>query len=196
MSIVILDRRVQRTRQLLKDALIALITEKGFDLITIQELLDKANVGRSTFYLHYENKNDLLHAIFYDVQQDFSLYLESNKKSIAYQNEGRSKDVCFQSLVFIENNRSLFIALLINSGLSDFEGYLYTYLYQVIYSLLETKMPKITNKSLESISNYKTSGFIGIIKWWLKDKHPLPLKSLKRIINGFPFNDINIDGFD
>ncbi|MBN1139622.1 MAG: TetR/AcrR family transcriptional regulator [Anaerolineae bacterium] len=54
------DRRVQRTRQLLHDALIALILEKGYDEITVQDIIDRANIGRSTFYAHYLDKQDLL----------------------------------------------------------------------------------------------------------------------------------------
>lgn len=53
------DRRVQRTRTLLQQALIALIRERGYDAITIQEIVDRANVGRTTFYLHYTGKDDL-----------------------------------------------------------------------------------------------------------------------------------------
>jgi AcrR family transcriptional regulator len=54
------DRRVQRTRKLLSDALVSLILEKGYDQVSIQDIIDRANVGRSTFYLHYENKEQLL----------------------------------------------------------------------------------------------------------------------------------------
>lgn len=54
------DRRIQRTRQLLQDALIALILEKGYDKITVQNIIDRANVGRSTFYAHYLDKADLM----------------------------------------------------------------------------------------------------------------------------------------
>ncbi|MCL7454893.1 MAG: TetR/AcrR family transcriptional regulator [Anaerolineae bacterium] len=54
------DRRVQRTRQLLHDALIDLILEKGYDRTTVQDIIDRANVGRSTFYAHYLDKQDLL----------------------------------------------------------------------------------------------------------------------------------------
>ncbi len=54
------DRRVARTRNLLQDALTALIVEKGYDPITVQDILDKANVGRSTFYAHFKDKQDLL----------------------------------------------------------------------------------------------------------------------------------------
>jgi AcrR family transcriptional regulator len=54
------DARVKRTRDALGDALIALMQEKPFDTITVQDVLDRAKVGRSTFYSHFSDKNDLL----------------------------------------------------------------------------------------------------------------------------------------
>ena len=54
------DARVRRTRDLLGDALIALMQEKPFDTITVQDVLDRAHVSRSTFYAHYSDKDDLL----------------------------------------------------------------------------------------------------------------------------------------
>lgn len=54
------DRRVQKTKKLLSDALVSLILEKGYEEVSIQDILDRANVGRSTFYAHYENKEQLL----------------------------------------------------------------------------------------------------------------------------------------
>jgi AcrR family transcriptional regulator len=53
------DRRVRRTRDALGDALLALVQEKPFDDITVQEVLDRADIGRSTFYAHYRDKDDL-----------------------------------------------------------------------------------------------------------------------------------------
>ena len=54
------DARVRRTRDALGDALVALMQEKPFDTITVQDVLDRAKVGRSTFYSHYSDKDDLL----------------------------------------------------------------------------------------------------------------------------------------
>ena len=54
------DARVRRTRDALGDALIALMQEKPFDTITVQDVLDLAHVSRSTFYTHYSDKDDLL----------------------------------------------------------------------------------------------------------------------------------------
>lgn len=53
------DRRVQRTRELLQNALIDLISERGYDSLTIQDIVDRANMGRTTFYLHFNSKEDL-----------------------------------------------------------------------------------------------------------------------------------------
>src|SRR5499433_1391938 len=54
------DRRVQKTKNLLHQALGSLIREKPYDAIVVKEILDRANVGRSTFYTHFRNKDELL----------------------------------------------------------------------------------------------------------------------------------------
>lgn len=61
------DRRVRRTRELLRSAFRSLIHEKGYDRITVQDILDRADVGRSTFYAHYRDKEDLLRSGFEEV---------------------------------------------------------------------------------------------------------------------------------
>jgi AcrR family transcriptional regulator len=53
------DQRVRRTRDRLGDALVELLVQKPFDDITVQDVLDRAGVSRSTFYTHYRDKNDL-----------------------------------------------------------------------------------------------------------------------------------------
>jgi AcrR family transcriptional regulator len=53
------DKRIQRTKQLLHSALMSLLTKKRFDKITIQDIIERANVGRTTFYAHFESKEDL-----------------------------------------------------------------------------------------------------------------------------------------
>ena len=61
------DRRVSRTRRALKDALTDLILEKGYEAVTVQDVIDRADVGRSTFYAHFVDKDDLLMAILADL---------------------------------------------------------------------------------------------------------------------------------
>jgi AcrR family transcriptional regulator len=54
------DRRIQRTRKLLQDALVAMMIEKGYEATTVQDIIDQANVGRATFYAHFADKETLL----------------------------------------------------------------------------------------------------------------------------------------
>ncbi|ABF39020.1 transcriptional regulator, TetR family [Candidatus Koribacter versatilis Ellin345] len=55
-----LDKRVQRTQYQLRSALLALIVEHGYEQLSVQDILDRAGVGRATFYAHYRSKEDLL----------------------------------------------------------------------------------------------------------------------------------------
>jgi AcrR family transcriptional regulator len=61
------DRRVKRTRALLHEALASLLREKDYDAIVVKEILDRANVGRSTFYTHFRDKDDLLVSSIHDL---------------------------------------------------------------------------------------------------------------------------------
>lgn len=71
------DRRVQKTLEALHQALIELILKKGYDGITVKDILDKANVGRSTFYAHYSNKEELLESGLHNLKK----LLTSHQKS-------------------------------------------------------------------------------------------------------------------
>ena len=82
------DRRIQRTRQFLRTALLELIKEKGYDAISIEEITERANVGRATFYLHYKDKEDLLLEEFREMANEkvqvlaeipFSAWLQSGR---------------------------------------------------------------------------------------------------------------------
>lgn len=70
------DRRVTRTRTLLRGALMSLMTEKAYDAITVQDILDRADVGRSTFYTHYRDKEELLISGMDDILHSLILTLE------------------------------------------------------------------------------------------------------------------------
>jgi AcrR family transcriptional regulator len=64
------DRRVQRTRRTLREALLSLILDRGWEAFSVQDVCDRADVGRSTFYTHYADKEDLLVSGFDDFRKD------------------------------------------------------------------------------------------------------------------------------
>ena len=82
------DRRIQRTRQSLRTALLELIKEKSYDAISTEQITERANVGRATFYLHYKDKEDLLLEEFSEMANEkvqvlseipFSAWLQSGQ---------------------------------------------------------------------------------------------------------------------
>ena len=71
------DRRIRRTRRLLIEALIALIMEKGYSKLTVQDILDRADVGRSTFYAHFRDREALLLACFDNVRDELRTEIDA-----------------------------------------------------------------------------------------------------------------------
>ena len=66
------DRRVRRTRRLLRDALVSLVLERGYAGITVEDITDRADLGRATFYSHYTDKDDLLGQVVSDLADDLN----------------------------------------------------------------------------------------------------------------------------
>lgn len=67
-----LDLRVVRTKTAIRNALVELIEEKGFDAITVKDITTKANINRGTFYAHYQDKFDLMTKCQEDIMYEFS----------------------------------------------------------------------------------------------------------------------------
>lgn len=65
------DRRVKRTVRLLRESLMSLIIEKGYDSISVQDITDRADLARSTFYLHFKDKDELLYESMREIYSDF-----------------------------------------------------------------------------------------------------------------------------
>ena len=67
------DRRIVRTKLAIRDALVTLIKEKGFDALTVSDIADRADINRGTFYLHYQDKFDLLEQTETEILQGIQL---------------------------------------------------------------------------------------------------------------------------
>jgi AcrR family transcriptional regulator len=107
------DRRVRRTRESLYRALISLALEKHYDSITVQEVLDRANVGRSTFYTYFQTMDELLISDTQELRRTLHAALENHRKSA----KRHEKIVAFSRAMFDHafGFRNVYFALL-NTG--------------------------------------------------------------------------------
>src|SRR5713101_5982713 len=95
------DRRVVRTRATLQHALNSLILKKGYEAITITDICEAANVGRSTFYAHYTSKDDLKRSGFEPLRK---LLIDRQREALATARGDRSRSLGF-SLTMFEHAR-------------------------------------------------------------------------------------------
>lgn len=158
------DRRIQRTRQLLLDALIELILEKGYEAVIVQDIIDRADVGRSTFYSHFQDKENLLLSGFEDMRMIFEAFYTQTSPEIAGWN--------FTLAMFkhAEEKRTVFKALVgekagdvvinhakkaLNAALKEHFG--------PTFAKKERPIP------LDLFVDYIVITFLGCLTWWLNN---------------------------
>ena len=186
------DRRVQKTRKLLQDALIGLIEEKGYESITVQEILDRANVGRSTFYAHFQYKDQLLYSCFEPIHE---LFEQLNKRVLeARKNSGSigNTDITLNLFQFAEQNHRFFKALLGKRSNGVFNKHFYDYLFAHMKEHLRLPMPREKHDSPQSeiMAHYIVSAFMGILVWWVENDMPCTAEEIVRL-----FKQLTMPGF-
>lgn len=154
------DRRIQRTKRLLQTALLELIIEKRYDKVTVQDILDRADVGRSTFYAHFRDKDDLL--IGGLPEQIFQLHADPNRQD---------DDLLFISYVEVlyhaQEHHELFKALLGSEGIEVIKRNVLYSLKQGIAQRLLLTIESVSSEQQEIITNYLAGGVMTCIMWWL-----------------------------
>jgi len=165
------DRRVRRTRRRLGEALVALIAERGYDTLTVEEITERADVGRTTFYSHYQDKDDLLLAVTGEVaeqiEQQFLHLLASH-------------DVCIEDVIALmfrlagENVEMYRIIMNGQCGPLVFRQF-QEKLTRLFRNILETKAEKRGRPfplPVPMIANYFWGALQSTIVWWLGSDQP------------------------
>ncbi|RRH96026.1 TetR/AcrR family transcriptional regulator [Mesorhizobium tamadayense] len=157
-----IDRRVARTRALLQDAIIALIPERGYAAITVDDICRKANVGRSTFYTHYTDKDALRSATL-------EAHLRSLSRERLSKDERTGSRLFEFSLPMFEHAqafRSLHHALLASSG-DTIHDQMRERIQRSVRAELGGKRIGETGVSAEFAVQFISGAFLAVLGWWL-----------------------------
>lgn len=174
------DRRIQKTTNLLRQALVSLIAEKSYDSIVVKEILDRANVGRSTFYTHFRDKDDLLISGIHDMLGP----VPSPPRKPGKDNEW----VLWFSLPVFEHHHRHAHAWGDRIGARG-RAILHEHLRRALTELIREVMkkglrmgrPSARHIPTEVISTYVASTFVLVLNWWLDNRMRLAPKEIDEV---------------
>jgi AcrR family transcriptional regulator len=178
-----LDRRVRRTRRALREAMQDLMSEKGYDQVTIEELTQKADIGRTTFYLHYSAKQDLLLEQFDELLGQLvgqlsgiplSSWTVQGEVLPAEDHPGRPVAMIFQHAA---DNEELYRLVLHGEGVDQASQRLQEMMTSAVAAFFDPKVGSQDEKfnlpiPVELFGNYFAGALLGMIKWWLDEEMP------------------------
>lgn len=171
MKMVEQDRRIGKTREAIKDAMFSMLQEKQYSKITIQDIIDRANVGRSTFYSHFETKEDLLFCCIENQLEMLNQYI------VDYiEREGNSPKLLSVVELFehIKENNKIMKGLMKADSSDIFFEKVQAYWNSKIEENLKSKMSEDTvpRIPLVILANHISSTLIHLLKWWMNNKMP------------------------
>ena len=163
------DRRSQRTRRLVSSAMMELLLEKRYDAITVQDLLDRAGIGRSTFYAHYFDKEDVLASIAVQMLETFGQQLSQRDAG-----QGIVPSLELFRHVYQHPQRQHFQAML--------RGHAGELLWETGQALLSRNIEQTLTTTcagkrspsipLAVVAQYLAGAFLNLFKWWLEAEMP------------------------
>lgn len=176
------DRRVQRTQQLLEAALLSLIKEKAFDTISVQEIIDRANVGRATFYAHYDNKVDLLASGFEGLEQTLKERQRQARARVSHTDE-RLFAFSHALLAHAHEHREVFPAMVGKRGGAVIQHALRNLLVQLVREDVKTMVAEGKKDFVpaEASVHFIAGGLFGLLTWWLNGNMRLSVDDANRI---------------
>jgi len=177
------DRRVRRTRRALYEALRSLILQKGYDNITVQDVIDRADVGRATFYAHFRDKDDLLMGGFKEIRES----LRQRLAAFLRDDEHHSAEGLEVSHVLFDHaavSREEYRVLLGSRSGGAFLKFVHKELTSLVQEHLDEAVTRHRLKPVvpvEIIAHYAVSTLLALLTWWLDNGAPYTPEQIARM---------------
>lgn len=176
------DRRINRTRKLMHEALMSLIVEKGYEAVTVQDILDRADVGRSTFYAHYRDKDDLLLSGFEHLR---TLFEQQRQSLLAARNgeSGLEFNMILELFRHTGEHHKLYKAIAGKQSGEMILKYLHRYIYDMLIvphkALMKNR--KAPPVPIEITTHWIVTSLLSLMIWWLENNMPYPPEKMDEL---------------
>lgn len=182
-----MDRRQKKTRSAVFQAFGKLLENKSYHNITVQEIIDEANIGRSTFYAHFETKDDLLKAL---CQELFDHVIESaldrSHTHGLYSDDSAPDSVFCHLFQHLAENNSNILGLLSCESSEIFLRYFKNSLNELVRSQLSDREQGERPRLPEGfLVNHISSSFVETVLWWIEEgmkQTPVELNEYFRMV--------------
>jgi AcrR family transcriptional regulator len=181
------DRRIQRTRQLLRDALLTLVAEKGYHNITVQDVTDQANVARTTFYLHYKDIDDLLFSSMADIYEELLVKWMQRTPSILTSDSDPQGYGDTEDFEHVAEYASFYRVMMSENGSMKFMVRVQQYLTHAMERALRRYMPEDATPAmpLDMLAAMLAGSEIGVMMWWVQNDMPYTPEAMSRLCDRF-----------
>ncbi len=172
-----LDRRAQRTREQLQQALTELMAEKNYDSITVQDITERANLGRTTFYAHFNSKTDLyLHAHFEAVAR-----MGQDSLTMDQLLAPEPPDYFVKFLEFIARDRATQINLSFSQDVLLIMRAMRQHVSDIVERCLRGSFSEESSYiPFTVLANYLGGAQVELVGWWLESHSSLSPQELAR----------------
>ncbi len=176
-----MDRRQKKTRAAVFAAFSALLAEKSYSKITVQEIIDAADVGRTTFYAHFETKDELLKALCEELFGHIvDSALDASNTHGLYSDGSRPVSVFCQLLRHLRENENNILSLLSCESSELFLRYFKDSLNRLVESQLIGQSRHTADVPQDFLVNHISGSFVEMVLWWLRGKRKQSPEELDR----------------
>jgi AcrR family transcriptional regulator len=161
------DRRIAKSQEAIKKAIVELMADKNFDDITIQDISDRANVSRGTIYLHYLDKYDLLDKLIAEHINEMRVICESSS-------DLDFVDANLPWFEYLENHYLFFSTMLASKGAPSFRSQFREFLVEEFKDEVDATQGKNHGLNEDVILQFIVASYVGIVEWWITNGMPYP----------------------
>ena len=167
-----MDRRQQKTRAAIFTAFSTLLAKKSYSKITVQEIIDIANVGRTTFYAHFETKDDLLKALCKELfRHIMDSALDRTHTHGVYSDEKAPESVFCPLLQHLQEDENNILELLSCESSELFLRYFKDSLNELIQKqFVNQNMKHNSDIPRDFLVNHISGSFVEMVLWWIKGR--------------------------